>query len=304
MDLLRWHPDMVSVLGTIAAIAAYIAIAQVGRKVIEGRLEDPRERYRKRQLLNIIALIIVVIVIVVLWARLLANESTFLGLATAGLAVAFKEPLLAIAGRIAISGGRIYSVGDRIEIDKVKGDIIDVGYVYTRMMELGNWIDADQVTGRLVQFSNSKLFGDTVVYNYTRNFGYLWDEIMLPITYDSDMRAAVEILLKTGQQYSMQFLEEAAAELDEMKRSLLVPDVELKPQVYLQINNNWIELTMRYVVDTKQRRRAKSFIFTEVFQQIQRHGNIRIGSETFEVTLSDTANAQPAESGISHSNQT
>jgi small-conductance mechanosensitive channel len=192
-------PYSIAILGTIAAIAAAFVITYVGKRIIERRSEDHRDRYRQRQMMNTVTLVLALATIVILWASLLEHAGTFLGLVAAGLAIALKEPLLAIAGRIAILGGRMYSVGDRIEVDKVKGDIIDVGFLYTRMMEVGNWIGGDQASGRIVQFSNSKLFSDTVVYNYTRNFRYIWDEEMLPITYASNMKAATDILLKAGE---------------------------------------------------------------------------------------------------------
>jgi len=224
-----------------------------------------------------------------------AAYGIFLGLVAGGLAIALKEPLLAFAGRVAILGGRLYSVGDRIEGDKVTGDVIDVGFFYTRMMELGNWIAADQASGRIVQFSNSKLFGDTVVYNYTHNFAYIWDEVMLPITYASNLQAATEILLQAGAKYSQDFLQGAQAELHQaelqkMKNYFLVPNFELKPQVYVQVNSNWVQLTMRYVVDPKKRRQASSFIFTEVFKQAQGRGDITIASEAMDVAVHQSAN--------------
>jgi small-conductance mechanosensitive channel len=282
-------PYPIAILGTIAAIVASLVAAYIGRKIIESRNKDHRERYRKRQVMNTVTLLLALVAIVILWAHLLTHTGTFLGLLAAGLAIALKEPLLAIAGRIAILGGRLYSVGDRIEIDKVKGDVIDVGFLYTRMMELGNWIAGDQASGRIVQFSNSKLFGETVVYNYTRNFRYIWDEIMLPITYASNMTAATDILLKVGETYTQEFLEGAQSELERMKDYFLVPNFEVKPQVYVQVTSNWVQLTMRYVVDPKKRRLASSFIFTEVFKQVQGRGDITIASQTMDIAVHETA---------------
>ena len=290
MELLVRSPFPIAVLGTITAVVAYFVVAYIGKKLIESQNKDQRERYRKRQVLNTITLVLALIAIVILWARLLEHAATFLGLVGAGLAIALKEPLLAIAGRLAILGGRWYSVGDRIEVDNVKGDVIDIGFFYTRMMELGNWIGGDQASGRIVQFSNSKLFGDRVVYNYTRNFKYIWDEVMLPITYASNVQAAREILLKAGETYSEEFLQGAEADLEEMKGYFLVPTFELKPQVYIQVTSNWVQLTMRYVVDPKKRRQASSFIFTEVLTEVRGRGDITIASQTMDIAVHEGAN--------------
>jgi len=142
--LLGRLPYPIAILGTSVTIVAYFVATYIGKKIIGSRTEDHRERYGKRQVVNTVTLVLALIAIVILWARLLEHAGTFLGLLAAGLAIALKEPLLAIAGRIAILGGHLYSVGDRIEVDRVKGDVMDVGFLYTRMMELGNWIGGDQ----------------------------------------------------------------------------------------------------------------------------------------------------------------
>jgi hypothetical protein len=113
---------------------------------------------------------------------------------------------------------------------------------------------------------------------------------MLPITYASNLQAATEILLQAGAKYSQDFLKGAQAELEKMKNYFLVPNFELKPQVYVQVNSNWVQLTMRYVVDPKKRRQASSFIFNEVFKQAQGRGDITIASETMEVAVHQSAN--------------
>ena len=76
--------------------------------------------------------------VAILWAHTLQNKGTFLGLIGAGMAVALKEPLLSIAGRLAIFSGHMYTAGDRIELQEMKGDVIDVGFFYTRMLEIGS----------------------------------------------------------------------------------------------------------------------------------------------------------------------
>ncbi len=272
-------------IGTPAIIILAVIVYFIAKAWIYARNEDRKERYRQSSAWATILLVLTFGVIVVLWARTLHNTSTFLGLVGGGLAIALKEPLLAIAGRIAILAGHAYSVGDRVEVEKITGDVIDVGFFYTRMMEVGNWISGDQATGRIVQFSNSRLFGDTAVYNYTRNFSYIWDEIKLPVTYASNLKAIKEILLEAGGKYSEEFLEGAQHELQQMKRYFVVGELELKPRVYLKVTDNWVELTLRYLVNPKQRRAASNFIYERAFERLQGHKDITIASSTSDVAI-------------------
>jgi small-conductance mechanosensitive channel len=207
-----------------------------------------------------------------------------LGLLGAGLAIALKEPLLSVAGRLAIFAGHMYMAGDRIELQQMAGDVIDIGFFYTRMLEIGSWIGADQYSGRMLLIPNSLIFGSPIL-NYTQHLSRIWDEVVLPITYDSNMEAAIRILSDVGNEYSREFLKDAEKDLEQMRRQFLVPQLELKPSVYVKVTSNWLELTMRYVVDPKQRRPASSFIYKEVFKQVSQAKDIQIASETMDLTV-------------------
>jgi small-conductance mechanosensitive channel len=285
------HPF--TLIGTAVVLVLAWILLTVGDKLVPASGVDASERYRRGRLLNTIIIVIAAAIIIALWVRLVPRASTFLGLVGAGLAVALREPLLSIAGRIAILAGHMYSIDDRIEINKLSGDVIDIGLFYTRMMEIGNWIGGDQYSGRIIQFSNDQVFG-TPVFNYTRNFAYIWDEIKLPVTYDSDIKTASDILRKVGGEYTREFMQGAEEQVHHMQRVFMVPEFELKPSVFMKVTDNWVELTLRYLVDPRKRRSASSFIFSEVFQQIQQSENIEIASSTMTLTMKD-GKLQPAE---------
>ena len=284
MGFLHGLPYPVAIVGTLVTIAAAWIIHAAGLRFINRHEGDPREQYSKRQALSTVVLIIAVVVIGILWARLLQHTGTFLGIIGAGLAIALREPLLSIAGRIAIFAGHIYNVGDRIEINKTSGDVIDVGFFYTRMMEIGNWISGDQYSGRIVQFANAQIFG-AAVFNYTRSFAYIWDEVKLPITYASNFQEASRIMIETGRKYTDDFMSGAQQSLERMQRYFLVSNFELMPQVYLQFDSNYVTLTMRYLVEPKKRRAARNYLFGHILDDIQKREDISFGSDTMEVAV-------------------
>jgi small-conductance mechanosensitive channel len=276
------HP--IVVYGTIGLLVLSGVLYYSYLAYLKRTIKNRNEEFRRRNAFKTLLFVFTGVIILVLWARLLQHTGTFLGILGAGLAIALREPLLSIAGRVAILAGHMYSLGDRIQLNQMSGDVIDVGFFYTRLMEIGNWISADQVTGRIVQIPNSQVFG-TAIYNYTQNFSYIWDEIKLPITYSSNLEAASEILVQTGGEYTREFLRGAESQLEQMRRHSLVPEFELKPSVFLKITDNWIELSMRYVVDPKQRRGASNFIFRATFKKIRERQDIQIASETMDLTV-------------------
>ena len=294
MDWIRHHAIAVAVTLAVAILGPLITAT--GQAWIRTRVKDPREYYRDRKLLTTIVTIVSVFELVLAWGRLVPHHGTFFGLIGAGLAIALREPLLSVAGRVAIFAGRIYDAGDRVQIGQSSGDVIDVGFFYTRIMEIGNWIGGDQYSGRILQFPNAQIFG-AGVFNYTRDFQYIWDEIPFNITYESNLEAASSIMLEAGNHYTREFLSGAEQQVKRMQQYFLVADVELKPQVFIKVTTNWLGLTMRYIVDPKKRRVASTFLYKSIFEQIQSRDDIEIGTDTMEVTYKqakNTTNNPPA----------
>jgi small-conductance mechanosensitive channel len=277
-------PYAIPVLGTAAIFLVGWIVTAIGHKWIAARNYGPKEHYRRDRLLNTAVLVVGALVFIGLWSKVFAHKGTFFGLLGAGLAVALREPLLSVAGRIAIFAGHIYTAGDRIEINKLSGDVIDIGFFYTRMMEIGNWISGDQYSGRIIQFANAQVFG-TPVFNYTRNFAYIWDEIKFPITYDSNIKAATQIMESAGADYTRDFLKAAETQLQKMQHYFMVPRLDFEPHVFMKVTDNWVELVLRYLVEPKKRRQASTFLFQEIFRQIHNSTDISIASTSMEVTV-------------------
>ena len=277
-------PYEVPVLGSVGILVLAWFGALLGRKVIEARDISPKEHYRLYRLVNTTITMLTVVALIVLWAHNLQFKGQFWGLIGAGLAISLREPLLSIAGRVAIFAGHMYSGGDRIQINNLSGDVIDIGFFYTRMMEIGNWISGDQYSGRTIQFANAQVFG-APVFNYTRTFGYIWDEVRIPVTYASNVKAISDILKSVGREYTREFLRGAQKRIEKMQRYFMVPRFEVEPDVYIKVTDNYIEVTLRYIVDPKQRRKAASFIYAEAFRQLRERGDIQIGSTTMDLTV-------------------
>jgi small-conductance mechanosensitive channel len=274
----------VATVGTAIVLVAAFMVDRLGVAMIRHGAGSPQEKYIRRGNLGLLTTLAAVAVLILLWARLFQNKGTFFGLLGAGVALALREPLLSIAGRLSIWAGHMYRVGDRIEFEQMAGDVIGIGIFYTRMLEIGNWIHGDQATGRIVLFPNSSVYQHPV-YNYTLNFSYIWDELMLPVTYASDVAAATEILVKTGEEYTRDFVESAEGQLERLRTDYLLPDLNLQPTVFTRVTSNYVELSMRYLVDPRKRRAANSWLYARIFDRVRENPNISIGSDTMDLTL-------------------
>ena len=164
------------------------------------------------------------------------------GLVTAGLAFALQKVVTALAGYLVILRGKTFNVGDRIAMGGVRGDVIALGFIQTTIMEMGQpppvqsadpamWVKARQYTGRIVTVTNAKIF-DEPVYNYTRDFPYLWEEMTLPISYKDDRAAAEQILLEAAGRHTVKVEELSEPAIAEMERRYVMARADLGPRVY------------------------------------------------------------------------
>ncbi len=199
------------------------------------------------------------------WVERVGDLSVALGILAAGLAFALQEIIGSFAGWLTIVSGRPFSVGDRIETGNIRGDVVDVGILRTTLMEIGNWLQGDHNTGRIVTVSNAFIFKEPL-FNYSLHLDFIWDEIMIPVTYDSDWKKAMTIMLKAVQEnpHYQALLPQAEKQRRQARRKLAVKITILEPRVFVKVTDNWIELGMVYPVHNDLRRRFRS----EVSQQI------------------------------------
>jgi small-conductance mechanosensitive channel len=180
--------------------------------------------------------------------------------------------------------GNLYRVGDRIEIGGETGDVMDIGIMNTTMMELRGWIDSDQATGRITSIPNGKVI-TTQVHNYTKDHSFLWDEIMIPITYASNWKKAKEVMLDIVTRETVEIVKEAEAEIEKIGETYYLPRRMVEPAVYLTPTDNWITFHVRYVTRVKERRAFRTRISEMILEKVQEYPDISISSTTTTVTL-------------------
>ncbi len=265
----------------IACLA--VVVSRIASRLLRKRVKDDPQMQTLSVLVRKITYISAVVIILVVVFELGSNFGTVLGILGAGVAFASQEVIGSFAGYLNIITGSIFRIGDRIRIGNVVGDVLDISLLRTTVMEIGEWVKADQYTGRIVSLANRVVFSDPV-FNYTQHSRYLWDEIMIPVTYDTNWRRAIEIILAKGQELTLRFHAEARAEFEEMaKKYPSLPAVPVEPAVYIAMTDNWIELTLRYIVEARERRSIKGQIHGELLKSFGEETDIAVASTTIDV---------------------
>jgi small-conductance mechanosensitive channel len=265
----------------LIAVLAWVGYRGV-RRVLQARIRDQTQMHTLRMLLRSLFFIFGALLVLFVWLGLSGHLALATGIVGAGIAFASQEVIGSFGGYLNIVSASLYRIGDRVRIGDVVGDVMDIAMLRTTVMEIGEWVKADQYTGRIVTIANRAVFS-APVYNYTQHWHYLWDEIMIPVTYKSDWRRAGELMLEHGQAYSSHLQSEAQAELHAMVQRYLVHDTPVEPTLYVVMTDNWIELTLRYVVEARERRTVKGQLHQELLQHFEQEPGITVASATLEV---------------------
>jgi len=275
-------------VATAIVIVATAVLLGLAGKFAGWWLEDPYARFHARKLTRYAISVAAVVALAVVWRSLAGNVGVILGFAAAGIAFAMQEVIGAVAGWFNVTSGRIYRIGDRIELGGVRGDVIDITLLRTKMLEIGSatddksWVKGRQHTGRIVAVSNKSTF-TSPVYNFSAIFEFIWEELTLPIAYRSDWHEAETIIKEEALAASAS--EGAKAAITAMERRYPIPHAEVEPRVFVRATDNWMELSARFVVPVRQARTAKDAMIRRIRERLDAAG-IEIGTETEEVTVS------------------
>lgn len=253
-------------LKSILVILGIIIINRITRKIVFSRTEDVYYRYRWRKTQDYISFFIGLLIISPIWIDEFKSLITFFGLLTAGIAIALKDPVTDLAGWLFIIWRNPFEVGDRIEIGNRAGDVIDLRIFQFTIIEIGNWVDADQSTGRILHVPNSKVFTE-ILANYSKGFNYIWHEIGVLITFESNWQKAKEILFKIVSENSEHISKSAEKKIKDASKKYMIFYKNLTPIVYTSVKDSGVMLTMRFLCDPRQRRGYEQIIWEEVLKE-------------------------------------
>lgn len=261
-------------------ILLFLWLMQVAvSRVIWKKNMNVKSRYTWKRSLSFIISFFGFILISAIWLPAFQQFGAFLGLLTAGVAIALKDPLTNIAGWFFIFLRKPFSVGDRIQIGQHAGDVIDIRLFQFTILEIGNWVEADQSTGRIIHMPNGKVFLDPQA-NYSAGFEYIWHEIPILITFESNWKKTKTILQEIVNKHAEHLSEDAAKEIFEASKNYLIYYKNLNPIVYTKVKDSGIQFTMRYLCNPRKRRGSENEIWEEVLTQFDLHNDIDLAYPT------------------------
>lgn len=277
---------LLNIIWTLVALLVVLVLRRLSRRLIHGTVEDATAAYRANKIVNYLATAIFLITAALIWVDAFSSLPTYLGLVSAGIAIALSDVLKNMAGWVYILSRRPFQVGDRIEVDGFKGDVVDVRLFRFSLMEINGWVDAEQSTGRLVHIPNGIVF-TTEVANYTEGFGYVWHEIPVLVTFESDWKLAEKLMLEVLEHDAPDVEGTAGANIRATARRYSIRVGTLTPAVFLTVRDSGVLLTARFLVEARTRRGREDRIWRALLDSFAEHPTVELAYPTVRTFFTD-----------------
>ena len=264
---------------SILIIILAIIVRTITVGILSRRLGGAKEKYYWIRAAKYIISAINIVLLIIIWGSEFQSFATFFGLIAAALTIALKDLFINMSGWIFILTRKPFQLGDRIQVGEHRGDVIDIRVFQFTINEIGNWVDADQSTGRIIHIPNGKVFTEPQA-NFSQGFSHIWHEINVLITFESNWQKAKEILTEIVNVHASKLSEEAKSTLIEASKKYMIIYNQLTPIVYTKVKDSGVQLSMRFLITPQSRRGTEEKIWEDVLKAFAQHDDINLAYPT------------------------
>ncbi len=246
------HPEAVKVFISVGILVLIVTGRRLAVRTFENSGLPPERRNRFLVQSRNTAIVVSVASITVLWAEQLQTVALSLAAIAAALVIATKELILCLSGTLLRVSARSFRLGDRIEINGTRGDVIDLGPLTTTLLEVGPGPTIHRLTGRTVVIPNAVFLTQAVVNEtFTEQFVLHTTSVFLPK--DADWQASEVLLLACAREVCEEFVGDAQKNMERIghKHGLEPPNVE--PRVWVSAQQESVSLLLRFPAPIRQR---------------------------------------------------
>ncbi len=288
LEQFEFSTPQIRLIETVALIVIVLIIRTVILSIVHRRIDDAAVWFKTRKYGTYTATGITFLILVNIWLGGIGGALTYIGIVSAGIAIALSDVLKNLAGWAYIVIRRPFKVGDRVEIGEQSGDVVDIRVFRFTVLEIGNWVDSDQSTGRLIHIPNGLLFTQPVA-NYTEGFPFIWDEIPVLITFESDWERCEEILRELlAKSAPDPHAKRFAEHMRRASQGYFIRYTHLDPTVYVSVRDSGVLLTCRYLVPVRERRGVQQTLWKGILRALATEPAIDLAYPTVRTYLPDT----------------
>jgi small-conductance mechanosensitive channel len=251
------------VLGTAATLLTWLLVMRVARRLFARTVDDLGSRFSMTRIASYVIGTSALLVVARIWIQGIAGVSTYLGLLSAGLAIALQDLITNFAGWLFILLRRPFRIGERIEIGGHTGDVVDIRPFRTLMLEIGEWMHGDHHTGRVIHIPNGWVFKHAIA-NYDEAFAYIWNELEITVTFESDWRSAKAALEAIVAETTKKAEPEIRRHLRSSSEIIQLRFSTFAPVVATSVVDSGVKFSMRYLCMPRDRGPTSTAIWEKV----------------------------------------
>ena len=252
------------ILKTIIIIFLILVVEKIGIRIIK-RTRDSKKEYNYTKKYKLIIRIIILSAIIIVWGKYIKNFLTLISLVSAAFTIAIRDLIFNFFCGIYIKIVKPFVVEDRIEINGYKGDVVNINTMNFEILEVSNVDTTGQSTGIIIHLPNSIIF-NYPLKNYNKAFKYIWDEITIRIPLDYDVNKAKKVLYKivNSNEIIKKIPPKLKKQINNVSNSYRIYYNQYDPIIYTKINEDHIELQIRYLIHPKKARYVESIISSDI----------------------------------------
>lgn len=241
------------------------------------RINNNKLQYKTLNFIKLIISIIQILIIYLIWESNIKNAMTLISFVSAAITLSLKDYILNLFAGFYIKIYKPFKLEDRIEIKGQKGDVINLGSLFFELLEVSDNY-GHQSTGVISIIPNSIIFTETVK-NMNKGFKYIWDEIKVVVSLDSDIILAKKTLYKIIN--NIDVIKNIPTKMkNELKNntSYRMYYNKYEPMIYTEVKDKHIELNIRFLINPKKARLVESYIWNEILKEYKNE-NIQLIKE-------------------------
>jgi small-conductance mechanosensitive channel len=269
-----------SIIAVLVGIVLYYILA-----ALASRIDEPKMHFTFKRIAVVASVAVIVTSLLAIWIQQLTFLAISLGLVAAGISFSMQQPILSLVGWLILAFERPFSVGDRIEIKDVAGDVIDYGFFFVRVMEIRQWTDADLYTGRILLVPTNWILSNTI-YNYSKEFAFIWDKLWIGLLYDENYAKIANDIREIARVHTQSIVTEATQAYARVRTKHFLLETSFEPQVFVSFNSNWVQIDLRYMAEIRSRTKTHSELSVMILEYLHQNG-ITIASSSLNVNVAE-----------------
>ena len=274
-----YHTQIENLALSVLIVVILLFLRRILISLIAKNVKDPKTVYHSKRIIGYGHAFLLLILLGSVWIKGFGSIGTYLGIASAGIAIALHETIANIAGWFFILWRKPFVIGDRIQIGEAKGDVIDLRLFQFSIVEIGNWVEAEQSTGRIIHIPNSQVMKERTA-NYHGGFNYIWNEIQILVTFESNWRKTREILEKIAKEKIESSARQAEAQLRQAAEKYMIHFSKLTPAVYMSARDSGVLFSIRYMINPRQKRGSEQSLWEVILDEFEKHPDIELAYPT------------------------